>query len=76
MWRGEEGSPHKGHSSLRMLQRYAHIIKGIWRSTIQILGRDSTVANPTPAALKIGVFFAPPLFCPLHPFTDIYIVSE
>ncbi len=32
---------YMGHSSLRMLQRYAHINKGIWRSTIQLLGRDA-----------------------------------
>lgn len=31
---------YMGHSSLRMLQRYAHVNKGIWRSTIQLLGRD------------------------------------
>jgi len=29
-----------GHSSLILLQRYAHVSKGIWRSTIQLLGRD------------------------------------
>ena len=29
-----------GHSSLKMLERYAHLNKGIWRSTIQLLGRD------------------------------------
>ncbi len=29
-----------GHSSLRMLERYAHVNKGIWRSAIQLLGRD------------------------------------
>lgn len=29
-----------GHSSLRMVQRYSHVSKGIWRSTIQLLGRD------------------------------------
>ncbi len=31
---------YMGHSSLRMLQRYAHMNKGIWRSTIQLLGSD------------------------------------
>lgn len=31
---------YMGHSSLRMLQRYAHVNRGIWRSTIQLLGRD------------------------------------
>ncbi|MBI5624313.1 MAG: tyrosine-type recombinase/integrase [Elusimicrobia bacterium] len=30
-----------GHSSLKMLERYAQLNKGIWRSTIQLLGRDS-----------------------------------
>lgn len=40
---------YMGHSSLRMLQRYAHVNKGIWRSTIQLLGRDSTTANTTQA---------------------------
>jgi len=38
---------YMGHSSLRMLQRYAHVNKGIWRSTIQLLGRDSMVADTT-----------------------------
>ncbi len=33
---------YMGHSSLRMLQRYAHVNKGIWRSTIQMLGQDAT----------------------------------
>lgn len=36
---------YMGHSSLRMLQRYAHINRSIWRSTIQLLGHDSTVAE-------------------------------
>lgn len=31
---------YMGHSSLRMLQRYAHVNRGIWRSTIQLLGRN------------------------------------
>lgn len=33
---------YMGHSSLRMLQRYAHVNKGIWRSTIQLLSRDTS----------------------------------
>jgi integrase len=36
-----------GHSSLKMLERYAHVNKGIWRSTIQLLGRDSMLADTT-----------------------------
>lgn len=31
-----------GHSSLKMLERYAHVNKGTWRSTIQLLGRDAS----------------------------------
>ncbi|MHB2026916.1 MAG: tyrosine-type recombinase/integrase [Elusimicrobiota bacterium] len=38
---------YMGHSSLRMLQRYAHVNKGIWRSTIQLLGRDSSTTPLT-----------------------------
>lgn len=38
---------YMGHSSLRMLQRYAHVSRGIWRSTIQLLGRDLPQANAT-----------------------------
>jgi len=36
---------YMGHSSLSLLQRYAHVSKGIWRSTIQLLGRDTTPAQ-------------------------------
>lgn len=36
-----------GHSSLMLLQRYAHVSKGIWRSTIHLLGRD-TPTTPSP----------------------------
>lgn len=38
---------YMGHSSLRMLQRYAHVNKGIWRSTIQLLGPDTETENTT-----------------------------
>lgn len=38
---------YMGHSSLRMLQRYAHVNKGIWRSTIQLLGRDAAPDSTT-----------------------------
>lgn len=39
-----------GHSSLLLLQRYVHVSKGIWRSTIQLLGRDVREARaPEPA---------------------------
>ncbi|MDE2314729.1 MAG: site-specific integrase [Elusimicrobia bacterium] len=31
---------YMGHSSLKMLERYAHLNQGMWRSTIQLLGRD------------------------------------
>ena len=40
---------YMGHSSLRMLQRYAHINNGIWRSTIQLLSADKAPANTTQA---------------------------
>lgn len=36
-----------GHSSLRMVQRYAHVSKGTWRSTIQLLGRDTPQTSAT-----------------------------
>lgn len=39
---------YMGHSSLRMLQRYPHVNKGIWRSTIQLLGRDMGLAKAIP----------------------------
>ena len=42
---------YMGHSSLRMLQRYAHVNKGIWRSTIQLLGNDS-MQNGTTLTLR------------------------
>ncbi|MDE2039548.1 MAG: site-specific integrase [Elusimicrobia bacterium] len=42
---------YMGHSSLRMLQRYAHVNKGIWRSTIQLLGNDS-LQNSTTLTLR------------------------
>jgi len=38
---------YMGHSSLRMLQRYAHINNGIWRSTIQLLSADKVPDNTT-----------------------------
>jgi len=44
---------YMGHSSLRMLQRYAHVNKGIWRSTIQLLGREATQTGTT-QALRSG----------------------
>lgn len=40
---------YMGHSSLRMLQRYAHVNKGIWRSTIQLLGRETAQTSTTQA---------------------------
>jgi integrase len=41
---------YMGHSSLTMLQRYAHVSHGIWRSTIQLLGRDIPAERPAEAA--------------------------
>jgi len=40
---------YMGHSSLKMLERYAHLNKGIWRSTIQLLGADKASDNTTQA---------------------------
>ncbi|MFH1619676.1 MAG: site-specific integrase [bacterium] len=36
-----------GHSTLMMVQRYAHVSEGIRRSTIQLLGRENAPQNTT-----------------------------
>lgn len=36
-----------GHSSLAMLERYAHVTKGIWRSSIHLLGSESLSGDAT-----------------------------
>jgi integrase len=44
-----------GHSSLMLLQRYAHVSKGIWRSTIHLLGRDTPTTPDQEAPAVVSV---------------------
>lgn len=44
-----------GHSSLMLLQRYAHVSKGIWRSTIHLLGRDTPTTSSPQEAVAVSV---------------------
>lgn len=44
-----------GHSSLMLLQRYAHVSKGIWRSTIHLLGRDTPATSSPQESVAVSV---------------------
>lgn len=44
-----------GHSSLMLLQRYAHVSKGIWRSTIHLLGRDTPATSSPQETVAVSV---------------------